>query len=146
MVDPLHEQRVALARREHADGLDRHRPLREPLHRGAGAVRSVEHEMVALRFGERRLDRRAAARHLGGAEARIFGFENGLEPRQRRPIAPAHALARAMVSGFAASRSSTSLHTAIVSTLPVPSTGSLSSTHTSAGIIRSEACFVLAKL
>src|SRR5262249_46520140 len=147
MIDPLHEQRVALARREHADRLDRHRPLREPLHRGAGAVRAIEHEMVALRLRERNLDRRAAARHLGGAEARIFGFDYWLEPRrQRRPIALRHALARAMASGFAARRSSTSLVSAMTSTLPVPSTGNLSNTQTSAGIIRSDACFDLAKL
>src|SRR5438309_1920081 len=87
------------------------------------------------------LDRGAAARHLGGAEARIFSLDNRLEPRrQRRPIAPfgGHALARAIVSGLAASRSSTSLPTAMLSTFPVPSTGSLSSTQTSEGIIRSE--------
>src|SRR5262249_29477119 len=147
MIDPLYEQRVALARREHPDRLDRHRPLREPLHRGAGAVRAVEHEMVALGFGQHLFDRGAAARHFGGAEARIFGFDYRLEPRrQRRPIAPDHALARAIASGFAARRSSTSLVSAMTSTLPVPSTGSLSNTQTSAGIIRSEACFDLAKL
>src|SRR5262249_33034578 len=147
MVDPLHEQRVALARREHADGLHRHRPLREPLHRGAGAVRAIEHEMVALRLREHRLDGHAAARHLGRAERRMFGFDYRLEPlRQRRPIALRHALARAMASGFAARRSSTSLVSAMTSTLPVPSTGSLSNTQTSAGIIKSEACFDLAKL
>src|SRR4029077_8838566 len=133
----------------HADGLRRHRPLGEPLHRRAGAVRPIEHEMVAVRFGESRLDPGAAARHLGGAEARIFSLDNRLKPRrQRRPLAPVgdHALARAMVSGLAASRSSTSLPTAMMSTFPVPSRGSLSSTQTSDGIIRSDACFALAKL
>jgi len=54
MIDPLHEQRVALAWREHADRLHRRRPLGEPLHRRPGAVRPVEHEMVAVRCDERR--------------------------------------------------------------------------------------------
>ena len=148
MIDPLHEQRVALARRKHADRLHRHRPLGEPLHRGSGAVRPVEYEMVAVRRGERRLDRDAAARHLGRAVARIFRLHDRLEPRrQRRPRCGVarHALARAIGSGLAARRSSTSLPTAIMSTLPLPSTGSFSSTQTSDGIIRSDACFVLAK-
>ena len=33
VVDVLHEQRVARARRQHADRLRGHRPLRQPLHR-----------------------------------------------------------------------------------------------------------------
>ena len=43
-----------------------------------------------------------------------------------------------------AARSSTSFATATMSTLPEPSSGSLSTTHTSAGTIRSEARFDLA--
>src|SRR5947209_7321740 len=102
--------------------------------------------MVAVRFGEHRFDGGASARHLGGAEARIFSLDNPLG--QRRPLTPlrVHALARAMVPALAARRSSTSLPSAIMSTFPVPSTGSLSNTQTSDGIIRSEACFALAKL
>src|SRR5262249_59260302 len=107
MVDPLYEQRVTLARREYADCLYRHRPLGEPLHRRAGAVRTVEYEMVAVRFGKRRLDRGAPARHLGRAEMRIFRLEKRLEPRQQRwPITLSHALAPAMGSGLTTSSSS----------------------------------------
>src|SRR5262249_48836783 len=97
---------------------------------------------------ERRLDRGATARHLGSAEARVFGIQDWLEPRRRlRPRCGAarHALARAIGSGLAARRSSPSLPTALTSTLPLPRTGSLSSTHPSDGIIRSDACFALAK-
>src|SRR5262249_36862216 len=103
---------------------------------------------AAARCGERRVDRGGAARHLGRAEARIFGIQDRLEPRrQRRPRCGAarHALARAIGSGLAARRSSTSLPTAITSTLPLPSTGSLSSPPTPDRIIRSDACFALAK-
>src|SRR5260370_13466003 len=136
VVDSLYEQRVALARREYSECLHRHRPLGEPLHARAGAVRPVEYEMVAVRFGKRRLDRGAAARHLGRAELRVFRLEKRLEPqRQRWPVALGHALARAIISGLAASRSSTSLPTATMSAFPVASTRSLSRTHTSGGII-----------
>src|SRR5258706_507968 len=144
---PLAQSRHAEIAEPYADCLHRHRPLGEPLHDRAGAVRPVEYEMVAVRFGKRRLDRGAAARHLGRAELRVFRLEKRLEPRRQRwPVALGHALARAIVSGLAASRSSTSLPTATMSALPVASTGSLSRTHTSDGIISSEACFAFAKL
>ena len=48
MIVILHEQRIALARREHADRLRRHRPAGEPLHRRAEAVGAAEDEMLAV--------------------------------------------------------------------------------------------------
>ena len=61
----LHEQRIALARRQHADRFRRHRPAGEPLHRRAEAVGAAEHQMFASRLAEQRLDGAAPPRHLG---------------------------------------------------------------------------------
>ena len=79
MIVILHEQRIALARREHADRFRRHRPAGEPLHRGAEAVRAAEDEMLAAGLGQQPLDGAAAARHLGPGKARVFGVENGAQ-------------------------------------------------------------------
>ena len=84
VIDVLQEQRVRLARRQHADRLRRHRPLREPLHRRAGAVGAVEHEMVAAGFRQHGFHRRAPPRHLGVGEARILGVEQALQMRRKR--------------------------------------------------------------
>ncbi len=76
MIDVLHEQRVALARRQHADRLGGHRPLRQPLHRRAEAVGAAEQQMVALRLRQQLLDRGAPARHLGVGKARNIGRDD----------------------------------------------------------------------
>jgi hypothetical protein len=46
VIDVLHEHGVPPPGREHADGFRRHRPLREPLHRRAGAVSATKYQMV----------------------------------------------------------------------------------------------------
>ena len=79
MVVILHEQRIGLARRQHADGFGRHRPAGEPLHRGAEAVGAAEHQMIAAGFAQQRLDGVAAPRHLAIGKARVFSLGDALE-------------------------------------------------------------------
>src|SRR5665213_3734006 len=52
VIDPLHEQRVTLTGRKHADRLGGYRPLRQPLHRRAEAIGAAEDQMIAVMLGE----------------------------------------------------------------------------------------------
>ena len=79
VIEILNEQRIALARRKHADRLGRHRPLRQPLHAGAKTVGPAKHQMVRAGLRQQCLDRRAPPRHFGCGKSRIFLIDNALE-------------------------------------------------------------------
>ena len=81
MIVILHEQRIGLARRQHADRFRRHRPAGEPLHRRAEAVRAAEHQMIAAGFASNASTARAAApspcRRNAGTRRRGSGASGG---------------------------------------------------------------------
>src|SRR5207237_9923229 len=111
-------------------------PARDPLHDRARAVGAAEHEVVAPRLRQRRLDRGTPARHLAFAEARIFGVNDTAQSRRQvRQRRNGHAT----TAGFAATLSCTNFASVTRSTLPEPSTGILSRIMISDGSISSAA-------
>jgi hypothetical protein len=86
VVVEVDEQHVALARRHHDERLARDRPARQPPDGRAEAVRAVEEQVLHAALGHRRLERRAAARHLRVGEARVgLGARPGHASRSRAP-------------------------------------------------------------
>ena len=83
VIDVLDEQRVGFAGGEDAERLGRHRPARQPLHRGAEAVGTTEHQMVEAFRNQQILDRGAAPGHLAVAEARILRVNDVLQVRRK---------------------------------------------------------------
>ena len=86
VIDVLHEQRVRLARRKYADRLGGHRPAGEPLHRRAEPIGAAEDQVIETGLSQQIFDRGAAAGHLAGAKARVFGFVDSPQLRRRHEV------------------------------------------------------------
>src|SRR5262245_564600 len=64
VIDILHEQRVALVRREYSYRLCCNRPLRQPLYDRAETIGAAKYKMVAFSVSEKVLNGGAATRHF----------------------------------------------------------------------------------
>jgi hypothetical protein len=76
VIDILHEQRVALVRREYSHRFYRHRPLRQPLYDRSETIGAAEYKVVAFNVSEQILNGSAATRHFRFGETRVFGLDN----------------------------------------------------------------------